>query len=1026
MKTRRILSVVLAMAMVFGTMGTVVFAEEEEISVAVAKIDDVEYTTLQDAISAAAEGQTVMLLNDVNLSDWTSIDVKKAIVFDGNGKTITGLTNSLFNNVSADFEIKNLTVSGADITLTSASGLDNDTSAAALVQWANGGTLTLTNVSVKDSTIKGDGYVAAMVGFVDSTADGVVVSGGIIDKTILVAGGTVGSVAGHTYADVTVSDTQVSNNSLESKSDDGTRPDKVGLIVGRPSAGTVSISVNMDNSNSALPVYGINAHRVIGSIPGGKAVVTGGSYPTDPTLTEKEGQIVSVIEGYEIKKAENNRYNVQKKPPVVKIDDIGYDTLAEAIMAAKENDVIKLMDNIADENDIRVSIVNSIVIDLNEKTVNADWTFDSKALITLQNGTINGDITVEPGYEKILINNIKHSGSISADAEKLEINSGYFTTDVSQYLAEGKKLSASDVKAYAYKISEKTAGTVDATVTAGESKVNDAVLNVTVGETTIEKGAVTSAIANTGNNSDNKAALAGAANMVEVKEEIKTAAAQQLGVEEAEVQLVKKPYFEVKAAVVSENSEDSEKSDTLKYTVKAMCETVATATDKPEVSLGAEEIKVTQPIEMTLPVPASAVTENKVVVKHTKDKKDGGLIFYYEATVTDGVAAFTNPNGFSTFEILPVDDATVVAKVGDSGFATLQEAVNYIDNNGTVTVVKNENLTVELEESKTFTVKNEYKVDAVDTAITVTINETDYPIAAAGTETITYTKPAPSTPSTGGGASTSYTVTFDSNGGSKVESIKARRGNTIKEPTAPTKDGYIFDGWYKDSGFTTKFNFASTTIIKDTTLYAKWIKDGEEEPEKPEESETPEEVKGSFADVDSKAWYYEAIKFVTDNKLMNGVTENKFAPDAQLTRGMLVTILYRNEGEPETDDNTVFTDVEAGFYYENAIAWTKANGIVNGVTDTQFAPDENISREQIATILFRYAQHKGLEAVNMAENLSSFSDSNDISEYAVSALNWAVGSGLINGKTETTLNPQDNATRAEIATILQRFIEANK
>ncbi|MBQ7075686.1 MAG: S-layer homology domain-containing protein [Clostridia bacterium] len=112
-------------------------------------------------------------------------------------------------------------------------------------------------------------------------------------------------------------------------------------------------------------------------------------------------------------------------------------------------------------------------------------------------------------------------------------------------------------------------------------------------------------------------------------------------------------------------------------------------------------------------------------------------------------------------------------------------------------------------------------------------------------------------------------------------------------------------------------------------------------------------------------------------------------------------------------------------YYADAVLWAKQNGIVNGITEIEFAPNSNITREQIATIIYRYAQYKGMDTVTMEENLH-FADADEISEYAVSAMNWAVGTGLLKGKTTTTLNPKDNATRAEIAAILQRFIENNK
>jgi len=137
---------------------------------------------------------------------------------------------------------------------------------------------------------------------------------------------------------------------------------------------------------------------------------------------------------------------------------------------------------------------------------------------------------------------------------------------------------------------------------------------------------------------------------------------------------------------------------------------------------------------------------------------------------------------------------------------------------------------------------------------------------------------------------------------------------------------------------------------------------------------------------------------------------------------MLVTVLYRLEGEPATNRSIPFADIDMGEYYASAVIWAQQNGIVNGVTDTLFAPNDNITREQIAAIMFRYAIYKGMEAVTLEENLH-FSDADKISEYAVSAMNWAVGCGLMKGKTATTVNPKDIATRAEIAAILMRFTQ---
>ena len=285
----------------------------------------------------------------------------------------------------------------------------------------------------------------------------------------------------------------------------------------------------------------------------------------------------------------------------------------------------------------------------------------------------------------------------------------------------------------------------------------------------------------------------------------------------------------------------------------------------------------------------------------------------------------------------------------------------------------------------------------------------EYAIFADGEAT------TPSTPHYGGSSVSRYTVKFESNGGSTVKSVTVNRNTVATEPTAPTKDGYKFDGWYTDKELTSKYDFTAK-VTKNITLYAKWVevKEGDESTEDK-----------WFVDVEENDWFYASVKYVVDNNLMNGISDSEFAPNDTLTRAMLVTVLYRNEGEPATNRSIPFADVDMGSYYGNAVSWAKQNGIVSGVTENSFAPDTNITREQIATIMFRYAQYKGMNAVTLEENLH-FTDSSEISDYAVSAMNWAVGTGLMKGKSATTINPKDNATRAEIAAILQRFIEANK
>lgn len=179
-----------------------------------------------------------------------------------------------------------------------------------------------------------------------------------------------------------------------------------------------------------------------------------------------------------------------------------------------------------------------------------------------------------------------------------------------------------------------------------------------------------------------------------------------------------------------------------------------------------------------------------------------------------------------------------------------------------------------------------------------------------------------------------------------------------------------------------------------------------------------------FADVPSGSWYYDDVAYVYDTGLMTGLTATAFGPNLSTTRGMIVTILWRMENEPAAKHGCPFADVRRGSYYEQAIAWASENGIVTGFDASTFAPDRAITREQLAAILFRFAAYRGMDAVTLRENLSSFQDQAAISAYAVSALNWAVGEGLMQG-TGDKLEPTGSATRAQVAAMLRRFIQRN-
>lgn len=183
-----------------------------------------------------------------------------------------------------------------------------------------------------------------------------------------------------------------------------------------------------------------------------------------------------------------------------------------------------------------------------------------------------------------------------------------------------------------------------------------------------------------------------------------------------------------------------------------------------------------------------------------------------------------------------------------------------------------------------------------------------------------------------------------------------------------------------------------------------------------------------FTDVTVENWFYGAVQYVYGRGLMNGTSDTIFSPDGTMNRAMLVTILYRLEGEPAVTAANAFSDVPADTWYTDAVIWADAHGIVEGVGSQQFAPADNITREQMAVMLYRYAQYKGYD-LKAGADLSQYTDAADISNWALEAIAWANAEGLITGRTAATIVPGGTATRAEAATILMRFLEnaaANK
>lgn len=264
----------------------------------------------------------------------------------------------------------------------------------------------------------------------------------------------------------------------------------------------------------------------------------------------------------------------------------------------------------------------------------------------------------------------------------------------------------------------------------------------------------------------------------------------------------------------------------------------------------------------------------------------------------------------------------------------------------------------------------------------------------------------------GGGGTTYYTLTFETNGGGSMQAIRAARGKTLDlSAYTPMRDGYDFGGWYADKDLTQRITEIKLSGSK--TVYADWKK------------REPDAVKNPFADVNAGDWFYRDVLFSYEKGLMSGMDAAAFAPYANTTRAQIAVIFYRMEGSPAVEGENSFADVVRGSgtaWFYDAVTWAQQNGIMGGYSNSSFAPNDPITREQLAAIFYRYAQYKGYDTTQGGMAIREFGDYESISDYAMSAMAWAVNTGLVKGDSNL-LYPNGTATRAEIAAMLHRFVE---
>ena len=1041
---RRLLSAFLAVMMVL-TMAPVAFAADTSVD---------SYDKLVQAIASAADGDTITISGSGEIAIDAPLEITKSV-------TLTGGSIVPSENFSGSCLVK---LETADATLT-LGDIKLDAKQKGRVIVCTAGTLeingaTITNGKAADSFIGG-------VYMTNSS------------ELYMTSGSITGNVNGNTA--------YTSDNYLQYASDLWIGANASGLVengtVDNVFVNANSYSANAQGGFAQAGGKVTNLYVEYAGNYGADVLYGGGTLENLYISTTKGNGVCKKVTPVVGMKYKGGVTDDEAVTPEAKIGEVSYNTLQDAFDNAESGDTVTLLKNIktssVDAANAGLAISKSITLDLNDKTiispdnmgnnkkniaaltVKADTTIKattggidtgknggyainvlSGAKLTIDGGKYyggstavqvqTGELTIKDGYfdaeafsgsygYNFIINCI--DSAYKDDTAKVAIKGGYFAHfnpannkaegAGTNFVADGYISVTSDKSGYDYMVTKKTTvGTTDVTPDVAEPEVTaskDIPSEVTEAAKNIEAPD-----------------LATAANDIvkNIGEDTVSDLVHKSGYENPNL------YVQTSLKVEAKAYDATAKTLTLEITpqYRIVASTAATAdgielgdNGNAKVVQGYQPLDITKPIEVTMELPTSFAVDNgaKLSIKHTKSN---GTVEYYTGTVTEQsgkhLLTFTT-NGFSPFVI-----SVPAASIGENVYPTLQAAVDSVESGKTiklgqavapdtkVTVAKTIKFEVATNE-KTFAKEN--IVAGANTTVKVTGDARLY------TYEFTYTKPS-SGGSSGGSSSgkTTYKVTTSAvnNGGVNASPSNAEKGATITITLSPDK-GYKLDKLTVTDGS----GKTVSTVKKSDTVYtftmpASAVKVGVSYVKA---TETPSETK--FNDVSANDWFASAVDYVTGKGMMNGTADNTFSPKANTTRGMVVTVLYRLENQPSTSAAS-FTDVASGAYYANAVAWANANGIVSGYGSGKFGPNDKVTREQLAAILYRYAQYKKYDvSVGEDTNILSYDDAQSISSYAIPAIQWACGAGVVTGKSGSKLDPKGNATRAEVAAMLMRFCE---
>ena len=838
----------------------------------VAQVGENYFDSLEEAISAAENNSTVILLKNYDSVATGTITVPKgkSIVLDLNGYTVKFSQDFSPILVNGQITIQD-TITGGTICSKKAIEVDK-------------GTLTLKSGTIEVSDdygiyVSNDGHAA--------------VNGGAISS--LYAPFTGNNLTGDMNFTVT----------------DGTLTAKYGPAIYMPGQGNLDISGGTLNGGISLRMGQVN--------------ISGG------TINATTGSIDSPTKYYHYS---GNAW----LPDALYVFNGTYTSESELYGNSLKLNITGGTFNCANDQGSAVAIYDLGKVEQSSTvTISGDARFstnatDRSAYQVLSLEDIGVDIP-ESGYGTVgLVGNVSTS-----------ITSGYFTTDPSEYLVEGKVAVPSTVAGYSYTVADKEETSAEVSVAA--PNVAEPVAEGTEGDQALANAvysALTDSESTTTGPSIDESALKAAANAVandtngtvtdQIVEDLKQATSDK-NITANDVTIVIQPYLDIQITDVDATSG----SETITLDVTPMYRTVATTANLSEgsdneiilsgeedvvnaVQIGtAQPLTVNNTVTVTIPLPKNfAQGGDELFVRHVKSDN---RVYFYTGSVEDNVLTFTNPNGFSEMTISKTNGA--VAEVEGIGYANFQDAVDAVENGGTIKVLKSGDYSVS--GNKTFSI-------IYETGIAVTLK-----------------------------AATGYVLTQE---GINTYTIAYAGGGTPSEPEEPT-----------------------------------W----------------------PFEDVtEGDDWFYDAVAYVYENGIMAGTGETTFAPYMELDRAMAAQLFYNLEGKPAVTGDSTFTDVTSGHWAVDAITWAAQNDIVAGIGGGLYDPDSNVTREQFAVMLYKYARFKGYD-LTAAGDLTQFPDAGSISSWAETALSWANGKGLINGHENGTIDPKGSTIRAQAASIMANF-----